>query len=329
MPPNPDNPRGYFEHNDVVNLHDRLLLALDRSWDDVSPLPPDWWQDQRLAPYRTQLLSLLQRDFPGAPLWGLKDPRLCRLLPWWESVWADFACRPLFVLVRRAPPEVAASLERREGMSAVKACLLWLRHLLEAERGSRPHARIIVDFNDFVADEDAALAPVRHALGLHGPETGRGTRVVDPALGRVATPADWPEIPGMVSEADAALRVGMAGREQEMRLALDRLTDNLRACEPFLAPDDAARNRDLSRQLDTSRQQARWYEEEWRKAQEQTEKLRVRLAKREVKEAPASPVSNLDNHSILRNNELSILRKTGERSSSKLTQFFRFFRGPR
>ena len=37
-PPNADNPRGYFEHNDVVNLHDRLLLALDRSWDEFVAL---------------------------------------------------------------------------------------------------------------------------------------------------------------------------------------------------------------------------------------------------------------------------------------------------
>ena len=43
MPATEDNARGFYEHVDIVNLHDRLLLALGGSWDETRPLPPGWF----------------------------------------------------------------------------------------------------------------------------------------------------------------------------------------------------------------------------------------------------------------------------------------------
>ena len=39
MPPGPDNPRGFWEHAGVVAIHERLLEALDRRWDDLRAMP--------------------------------------------------------------------------------------------------------------------------------------------------------------------------------------------------------------------------------------------------------------------------------------------------
>ena len=218
MPPDPDNPRGYFEHNDVVNLHDRLLLALDRSWDETAPFPADWWLDAaRLDPYRQQLLAVLRRDFPDAPLWGIKDPRLCSLLPWWQSVWQETGSRPLFILVRRDPAEVASSLAKREGMSAAKASLLWLRHMLEAERWTRARERALVDFSDFRTNEKMALARLRQALGLPNAADPEPTRLVDPTLGHSGAVAKLEEVFPWVQAADECLRLGLAGDEGRMR----------------------------------------------------------------------------------------------------------------
>ena len=127
MPANADNPAGYYEHNDVVNLHDRFLGRLGAAWDDPFPpaFEPSSWSELAPAPglptYRQELLSILKRDFSGedgrppAPLWGLKDPRLCLLLPWWEPLWTELDSEPRFILVLRGPEAVAASLGRRDG----------------------------------------------------------------------------------------------------------------------------------------------------------------------------------------------------------------------
>ncbi len=312
MPATGDNARGYYEHIDIVNLHDRLLLALGGSWDETQPLPSGSLLDTALTgPYRAELLALLQRDLPTAPLWGIKDPRLCRLLPWWEPVWSATGTRPLYVIVRRRPSEVAASLARREGFSAGKSHLLWLRHLVEAERGSRSGQRVLIDFKDFLADWQGTLEPVRAALGLPWPSPASpAAPFVDPALSRSSTDRDGTPLPPWVEQADAALQAGLAGRAAEMRAVFDRLGEWLDAAHQLYDRTEAERSSDLRQQLETTRRQARWYEAEWHKARRRSTSLQNKLVTKSSKRGEANPcgIENDNNISKLRNTFISIMR---------------------
>src|SRR5581483_10476441 len=174
MPPSPDNPRGYWEHAGVVDIDQRLMVGLGWAWDDLRPLPEGC---ETAAPARRaagELSALLARDFAGAPLWGVKDPRLCRLLPLWRPLLAGLGARPCFILAVRHPAEVAGSLLRRDGLNAGCAAILWLRHVLEAERGSRGAARAIVHYEDLVggAGWRAVAARLAAQFGIAWPRTG-------------------------------------------------------------------------------------------------------------------------------------------------------------
>ena len=312
MPATEDNARGFYEHVDIVNLHDRLLLALGGAWDETRPLPPGWQHDDALTgPYRAELLTLLHRDLPAAP-WGIKDPRLCRLLPWWEPVWTATDTRPLFVIVRRPPGEVAASLARREGFSAGKSHLLWLLHVVEAERATRLGQRVIIDFKDFLADWRAALEPVRAALGQPWPTPAAGT-FVDPALTRFSASRADGSLPPWVEQADAALGSGRAGGEAEMRAVFDRIGDALAAAQALYGSTDAERAADLRQQLAATRRQARWYEAEWHKARRRAEAAHAKLAAKTAKRAPLpTPCVTIDtSESKMINNKISLLRNAG------------------
>ena len=281
MPATVDNARGFYEHIDIVNLHDRLLLALGGSWDETRPLPPGWSLDEaRTGSYREELLRLLRRDLPAAPLWGIKDPRLCRLLPWWEPVWAATGTRPLFVIVRRRPGEVAASLARREGFSTAKSHLLWLLHVVEAEHSTRAGERVFIDFQDFLADWRAALEPVRAALDQPW-SAAAAEPFVDPALSRSSVGTDGTPLPPWVAQADAAVLLGRADRESEMRAVFDHLAVSLAAAQALFGATDAERDADLRQQLEATRRQARWYEAEWHKARRRAEALQGKLAAKE------------------------------------------------
>ena len=75
MPATEANARGYYEHIDLVNVHDRLLLALGRSWDDTYPFPPGWWRDDALTGrFREDVIGLLRRDFASARIVGVQRP---------------------------------------------------------------------------------------------------------------------------------------------------------------------------------------------------------------------------------------------------------------
>ena len=94
MPPSQDNRAGYWEHDDLVRLHNELLHGLGSFWADVRPLPEGDLGGERTAGFRTRILVVLARDFADSPLWGFKDPRLCRLLPLWETICRDFETEP-------------------------------------------------------------------------------------------------------------------------------------------------------------------------------------------------------------------------------------------
>ena len=176
MPPGPDNPSGFWEHQGIVAVHEQLLAALDRRWDDPRLMPDGWLESEPARNAAEAITVIVQRDFAGVPLWAVKDPRLCRLMPLWRNVLAGLDIEPRVLLLSRHPREVAGSLQRRDGLPVVIGELLWARYLLDAVRGSAGCRRGIVAYDDVLADWRGAIQHIDDALGL--------------ALGALATAPD-------------------------------------------------------------------------------------------------------------------------------------------
>lgn len=127
-----NNERGFWEHQGVVDRHDRLLADLGMRWDDPRAMPPHWLQHPATRAARRDLEAILDAEFASAPLWGVKDPRMCRLLPLWREMLEARGVRVMTLHMLRHPMEIARSLERRDAMPRGRALLLWLRHQIEA-----------------------------------------------------------------------------------------------------------------------------------------------------------------------------------------------------
>ncbi|MDH3403498.1 MAG: hypothetical protein OES32_00930 [Acidobacteriota bacterium] len=165
-----DNVRGYYEHRRILALHDRLLTACGSSWDD--PAPRDWEAAagrDRAELFRGELRSILEEEFGTSELWGVKDPRLSRLLPLWLPVLEAVGATPHVLVASRAVVEIASSLARRNGFSREKSARLWSLHVLEAERASRHLPRAFVDFEGLLGDPTAALTRAGRQLGVRWP----------------------------------------------------------------------------------------------------------------------------------------------------------------
>jgi len=190
-----DNPRGFFEHADVVAAHDELLASAGRTWDD-----PTLWIARRPrlpgeATCSVQLRSILDREAGDGPPWAVKDPRFCRLLPLWTRLLAEADREPRVILVHREPAAVAASLFRRDGFSLQKASLLWLDHVLGAERWSRGLRRVVVGYDELLRRPVEVLERVGDALDIDWPRSpsARHGDITDflnrpPSSGSSATP---------------------------------------------------------------------------------------------------------------------------------------------
>jgi GT2 family glycosyltransferase len=177
MRASPDNPRGYWEHREIVAANHGIMAKLGWAWDDIRPLPAGWEGGEVALGSGLELSAILERDFAAASLWGLKDPRLCRLLPLWTALFAQLEVRPHFILALRHPLDAAASLAARDRLSAARAGLLWLRHILEAERHTRGYPRTIVHYEDLVGRRGwrSVVSQIAKEIGLVWP--GRGPLV--------------------------------------------------------------------------------------------------------------------------------------------------------
>jgi hypothetical protein len=163
------NPKGYFEHSEIADADDEALLTLGSCWDDVLPREDGWAGDKRLLPLARHMLGVLRRELQPEGLFAVKDPRVCRLLPWWQAILAEAPAEPAYLFVVRAPQEVCASLQKRDGFSADKSQILWLRHYLEAEAATRGARRAVLDFASFIARPVDELRRVEAQLGLNFP----------------------------------------------------------------------------------------------------------------------------------------------------------------
>lgn len=161
-----ENDKGFWEHRGIVGIHDLLLAELGSSWDDVRTLPQDWWDSPAAVKASANLLDVLSGDVIRAGYWGLKDPRMCRLLPLWQRLFAQIGVEPAYVLVLRHPLEVVASLSKRNGFSPQKSGLIYLHHMLAAERLTRNQPRVWVHYDALIRDPDSTMRSASDTLGL-------------------------------------------------------------------------------------------------------------------------------------------------------------------
>ncbi|HEX5353915.1 MAG TPA: glycosyltransferase [Rhodanobacteraceae bacterium] len=169
LPPAEDNRSGFWEHADVVAIHEELLKDLDRVWHDARVLPEGWLLSAAARKARDKLAELISTDFDGSTLWAVKDPRLSRFVPLWREVLLESGLDAVALLVVRHPAEVARSLNIREGLRFETTYLNWLEHFVEAETATRGMPRSLVTYDGVLSDWRDAFAKVGRALSVKWP----------------------------------------------------------------------------------------------------------------------------------------------------------------
>jgi hypothetical protein len=148
MPADADNPVGYWESAVLCEFHERLLRAAGTRWDTFTRLAPDRLQSATSDGLGEECRRILRTEFGESPRFVLKDPRMCRLVPFWVRILDVEGIAPAAVLVLRSPGEVARSLAARNQFEPEVSLLIWLRHVLDAESDTRAIRRAFVRYHD-------------------------------------------------------------------------------------------------------------------------------------------------------------------------------------
>jgi hypothetical protein len=160
VPAATDAPTGNWECAPLVGINDRLLHELGTRWDSMAPMAGGWTALPAVRALRAEAAEAVAAEIGAAKLALLKDPRLCRLLPFWRELLTEAGYAVSCALMLRRPMEVVASLSRRNQFAPEKSLALWLAHVTEAERNSRGVPRATLSYDALVADPADALSRV-------------------------------------------------------------------------------------------------------------------------------------------------------------------------
>ena len=176
------NQRGHWEPASLVAAHDELLRAGGSSWDDLAHFDLDAVPAEARSAFRERILEILGDEYGRDADILVKDPRICRFLPFWAEILAAYGVAPKVVIPLRSPLEVAGSLTARDRMDPVYGQFLWLRHSLDAERDSRGMPRAFFAFPDLLQDWRGTIGRIGAELALDWPVPPAARREIEAFL---------------------------------------------------------------------------------------------------------------------------------------------------
>jgi len=128
MPGNEENPKGYWEDINIVNLNEAILKDFNMRWHSLDN--PTINRFETLLPlyekkYLKKALEIVNNNFKLSDTIMIKDPRISVLLPFWQKVFKIVGADIKYVLALRNPLETSKSLLKRNKMDIDKAIKLW------------------------------------------------------------------------------------------------------------------------------------------------------------------------------------------------------------
>jgi len=161
-----DNSKGFFEDLDVLDLNIRLLNHLGLDWHYAAPVTDYQVKDLCESGYLLKAASLAREKTTSKRPFGIKDPRLSKLMPFWKEVFQHCQLNVGYVIVVRNPISVAKSLQGRNGFSFEKSYMLWLDHTLAALLFTQGEKRVVIDFDMIIESPVKEIGRLAEAFEL-------------------------------------------------------------------------------------------------------------------------------------------------------------------
>jgi hypothetical protein len=159
------NDKGFFEDVDILGINVELMNAAGVEWHAIGEIDLSKIDPVQLDAFQTRAIVTLRAKCQGRTF-VLKDPRLSRLMPFWQPVFECIGVPVSYVVTVRHPISVARSLGKRDGFAEEKSYLLWLAHVVPALVDTRGHTRVIVDYDLLLDNPRGELERMATQLGL-------------------------------------------------------------------------------------------------------------------------------------------------------------------
>lgn len=160
------NEKGYWEDQDIKSFNDGLLQNIDSRWDHISAVSEKDLRHLRAGGFDRTAVKILKNKISGFDIYGLKEPQITKLLPFWLEVFEQLGGNCQFVVSLRNPLSSAISLTKRDGLTRQHGYWLWFNHMVAAIQLADSHPMIVVGYDHLLMDPDAEIRRMADFLGL-------------------------------------------------------------------------------------------------------------------------------------------------------------------
>ncbi|UVK92198.1 glycosyltransferase [Pseudomonas atacamensis] len=168
-PAGPDNPTGFWEDSDVIAINNEILCLLGSAHDHVGVIDANVFDLPEFPRLYETAKELVRKKTASTSIWGMKDPRITRLLPFWKKLLDELGFEVGYVIALRNPLNVAASLTARNQTAPVKSYVLWLEHMLQAVANTHSDKRLVVSYDNLLSAPNEQLLRISATLELDAP----------------------------------------------------------------------------------------------------------------------------------------------------------------
>ncbi|MFO7599365.1 MAG: sulfotransferase [Candidatus Desulfacyla sp.] len=166
LPPTAANPKGHWENVDIFDINERLLNMIGSSWHSLALTGEIDFSSHCFDPVKSAARAVIENLASRYPIWGFKDPRACRLLPFWQEILNEYAVDIHYIVCLRSPIDVALSLKRRNHFGKRKSLLLWLAHVYWMAKFIDNDRSIIVQYEELMNRAHAQLNRIADFLNI-------------------------------------------------------------------------------------------------------------------------------------------------------------------
>jgi len=160
------NAKGFWEDIDLNDLNMEILEALNSDWHHLAPISSNDIETLAEKGYFDRAVELLRSKIGSSPIFGFKDPRIPKLMPFWKKVFSQSQFDLGFVLTLRHPLSVVKSLQKRDGLDSIKSYLLWIEHVLTSLSVTMGEKRVLVDYDRLMEAPEQEISRMAKCFDL-------------------------------------------------------------------------------------------------------------------------------------------------------------------
>lgn len=161
-----NNPKGFFEDADINSLNVEILEYLGLNWDSTTPITIEDLTKPEINQFLTKAILLIQEKLSGKLIFGLKEPRIARLFPFWQRVFAYFKLPIDYVFACRNPLSIADSLNKRDNIPLEKSYDLWLQYVIPCFIQAQQLIKVVVDYDLLMKNPRRELMRIGRQLNI-------------------------------------------------------------------------------------------------------------------------------------------------------------------